>query len=146
MIPCKKQGGGRYLGTIRHGYFREHGYRTNPPPPKVPWYFQKSRGNTNTHPPKTMIGLHPGMVMNHNHQKMFLDQHFGPLKLPPSSLRPLSSLLAPSVSHKSSHTSRHYFFLIFCNKLACSKCRKVTKPDFRRKIRFFFISIFFVKK
>ena len=62
---------------------------------------------------------------------------FGPLKLPPS--------LSPSLRHKSSHTSRHYFFLIFCNKLACSKCRKVTKPDFRRKLLNFFYKQFFKK-
>ena len=70
---------------------------------------------------------------------LFLDQHFCPLKLPPS-LPPLSLLC-----DKSSHTSRHYFFLIFCNKLACFKCRKVTKPDFRRKIRNFFYKQFFEK-
>ena len=51
-----------------------------------------------------------------------------------------------SVWDKSYHTSRHYFFLIFCNKLACYKCRKVTKPDFRRKIRNFFYKQFYVKK
>ena len=27
-----------------------------------------------------------------------------------------------------------YFFLIFCNKLAYSECKKVIKPDFRQKI------------
>ena len=36
-------------------------------------------------------------------------------------------------------------FLIFCNMLACSKCRKVTKPDFRRKIRKNFLGPFMPK-
>ena len=39
----------------------------------------------------------------------------------------------PSVCHKSSHTSHHQFFLIFCIKLAFSKSRKVTNSDFRKK-------------
>ena len=69
----------------------------------------------------------------------FLDQHFWSFKI--ASVRPLR----PSVRHKSSHTSHHYFFLLFCNKLACYKCRKVTKPDFCRKIRNFFYKQFFKK-
>ena len=40
-----------------------------------------------------------------------------------------------SVSNKSSHTSHHRFSWLFCNKLACSKCRKVTKPDIWKKSR-----------
>ena len=39
--------------------------------------------------------------------------------------------------HQSSKTSRHYFFLIFRDKLACYKFRKVTKPDFPPKIYYF---------
>ena len=46
----------------------------------------------------------------------------------------VSSSVCPSVRPKSSHTSRHRIFLIFCNKLAFYECRKVTKPDFRKKI------------
>ena len=61
----------------------------------------------------------------------FLDPPSGPMYPGPS----VCQSVCPSVRHKSSHTSRHYFFLIFCNKLACSKCRKVMKLDFRRKIR-----------
>ena len=38
-----------------------------------------------------------------------------------------------SVSDKSSHTSHHQFFLIFCIKLAFNKSRKVTFSDFRKK-------------
>jgi len=57
----------------------------------------------------------------------------------------IASVLSPLLCPKSYHTSRHYFFLIFCNKLACYKCRKVTKPDFRRKIRNFFYKQFFEK-
>jgi hypothetical protein len=37
------------------------------------------------------------------------------------------------------------FFWFFCNKLACYKCKKVTKPDFRRKIWNFFYKQFFEK-
>ena len=44
--------------------------------------------------------------------------------------RPVSQSVCPSVCDKSSHTSRHRIFLIFCNKLAFNECRKVTKPDF----------------
>ena len=38
-----------------------------------------------------------------------------------------------SVCNKSSHTSHHQIFLIFCIKLAYYKRKKVTKPDFRKK-------------
>ena len=49
----------------------------------------------------------------------------GPLKYPPS---------VSQSSDKSPHTSHHhYFFLIFCIRLAFSKSRKVTNSDFRRK-------------
>ena len=51
-----------------------------------------------------------------------------------------------SVWNKSSHTSRHYFFLIFRNKLACSKCRKVTKPNFWKKSQFFYKQFYTKKK
>ena len=56
--------------------------------------------------------------------------------------RPVRLSVSQSVRDKSSHTSRHYFFLIFCNKLACSKCRKVTKPDFAGKLSNFFYKQF----
>ena len=78
-------------------------------------------------------------------QSVLLDQHFGPLNLPPSVRQSVRQSVRPSVSHKSSHTSHHYFFLIFCNKLAYSKCRKVMKPDFRRKLLNFFYKQFFKK-
>ena len=52
----------------------------------------------------------------------------------PYSLHTLGQLfLQTSVSNKSSHTSCHQIFLIFCIKLAHYKRFKVTKPDFRKK-------------
>ena len=38
------------------------------------------------------------------------------------------------------------FFWFFCNKLACSMCRKVTKPDFWKKILKSFLEAIYVKK
>ena len=35
-----------------------------PTTPKVPWYFQKSGRNINTHPPKIVYGLLVGMAIN----------------------------------------------------------------------------------
>jgi len=46
---------------------------------------------------------------------------------PGPSVCPPKVLILPIIS---------FSLIFFCNKLACSKCRKVTKPDFRRKIRF----------
>ena len=73
----------------------------------------------------------------------FLDPPTGPMYSPPS----VSPSVRQSVSQsdKSSHTSCHYFFLIFCNKLACYKCRKVTKPDFPEKLSIIFYKQFFKK-
>ena len=48
--------------------------------------------------------------------------------------RPVCQSVRPSVRPKSSHTSRHRIFLIFCNNLAFYGCRKVTKLDFGEKI------------
>ena len=51
------------------------------------------------------------------------------MKPPPS----VCQSVCLSVCDKSSHTSHHQIFLIFCIKLAYYKRFKVTKPDFRKK-------------
>ena len=70
----------------------------------------------------------------------FLDPHTGPMYPGPS------VCLSVSPSVRLSATKVLILIPIFRNKLACSKCRKVTKLDFRRKILNFFYKQFYVKK
>ena len=48
-------------------------------------------------------------------------------------VRAIACIRCLSVRPKSSNTSHHYIFLIFCIKLAYYKRFLVTKPDFRKK-------------
>ena len=58
---------------------------------------------------------------------------------PPSGpMYPFQSVCS-SVCYKSSHTYHHQFCLISCNTLACSKSKKVRKPDFPGKLWILFI-------
>ena len=105
--------------------------------------------------PTFQLTYSPTRVISNSHTYQLSKLSAGPLlarllDLPSGPMYPgpsvcLSVRQSVCLSQKFSHFPS-LLFLIFCNKLACSKCRKVTQPDFRGKLLHFFYKQFFKKR